>query len=129
MDATGAYHRQIMRDFDRHPIPGRIVTPLMRLRDPLYTHVILVTLPEITPVSEAAALQEDLRRAEIEPFAWVINRSLLASGTQDPLLRQRLIGERKQIERVERSLARKTFIVPWQAIPPVGLPALKQLAA
>ncbi len=129
MDATGAYHRQIVRDFDRNLIPGRIITPLTRLQDPLYTHVILVTLPEITPVSEAAALQEDLRRAKIEPFAWVINRSLLASGTRDPLLRQRLIGERKQIERVERSLARKTFIIPWQAIPPVGLPALKQLAA
>jgi arsenite-transporting ATPase len=91
--------------------------------------VVLVTLPEITPVSEAAALQEDLRRAKIEPFAWVINRSLLASGTQDPLLRQRLIGERKQIERVRRSLAQKTFIVPWQATPPIGLPALKRLAA
>jgi arsenite-transporting ATPase len=129
MDATGAYHRQIMRDFDRHPIPGRIITPLMRLQDPLYTHVVLVTLPETTPVSEAAALQADLRRAKIEPFAWVINRSLLVSGTEDPLLRQRLIGERKQIERVERSLARKTFIVPWQPTPPVGLPALKQLAA
>jgi arsenite-transporting ATPase len=91
MDATGAYHRQIMRDFDRHPIPGRIITPLMRLQDPLYTHVILVTLPETTPVSEA--------------------------------------GELKQIERVERSLAQKTFIVPWQASPPVGLPALQQLVA
>lgn len=129
MDATGAYHRQIMRDFARHPITGRIITPLMRLQDPLYTHVILVTLPEIAPVSEAAALQEDLRRAKIEPFAWVINRSLLASGTEDPLLRQRLIGERKQIERVRQSLAQKTFIVPWQVTPPVGLPALKQLVA
>jgi len=129
MDAAGAYHRQIMRDFARRPIPGRFITPLMRLQDPLYTHVILVTLPEITPVSEAAALQEDLRRAKIEPFAWVINRSLLASGTEDPLLRQRLIGERKQIERVRRSLAQKTFIIPWEPTPPVGLPALKQLTA
>jgi arsenite/tail-anchored protein-transporting ATPase len=53
---------------DRHPIPGRIITPLMRLQDRLYTHAILVTLPEITPVSEAAVLQEDLRRAKIEPL-------------------------------------------------------------
>jgi arsenite-transporting ATPase len=129
MDATGAYHRQVMHDFARRGTSARVTTPLMRLQDPLYTHVILVTLPEITPVSQAAALQEDLRRAKIEPFAWVINRSLLASGTEDPLLRQRLIGERKQIERVRRSLAKKTFIIPWQATPPVGLPALKQLAA
>jgi arsenite/tail-anchored protein-transporting ATPase len=88
------------------------LTLRLPVQDPLYTHVILVTLPEITLVSEAAALQEDLRRAKIEPFAWVINRSLLASGTEDPLLWQRLFGELKQIERVERSLARKTFIVP-----------------
>ena len=47
----------------------------------LYTRVILVTLPETTPVSQAAALQEDLRRARIEPFAWVVNRSLAAAGT------------------------------------------------
>lgn len=129
MDATGDYHRQVMRDFDRHPISGRIITPLMRLQDPLYTHVILVTLPEITPVSEAAALQEDLRRASITTFAWVINRSLLASGTRDPLLRQRLIGEREQIERVSQSFAQKTFLVPWQATPPIGLSALKRLMA
>lgn len=48
---------------------GRIVTPLMRLQDPAPTKVILVTLPETTPVSEASALQGDLRRAEIEPYA------------------------------------------------------------
>jgi arsenite-transporting ATPase len=127
MDATGAYHREIMRDLNRHPFSGRVITPLMRLQDPRYTHIILVTLPEITPVSEAAALQEDLRRANIEPYAWVINRCLLASGTKDPLLRQRLIGERTQIERVRRSLAQKTFLIPWQATPPVGFPALKHL--
>jgi arsenite-transporting ATPase len=49
--------------------PGRIVTPLMRLQDPAPTKVILVTLPETTPVSEASALQGDLRRAKIEPYA------------------------------------------------------------
>jgi arsenite-transporting ATPase len=52
----------------------------------------------------------------------------LASGTKDPLLRERLVVESKQIDRVERTLARKTFIVPWQASPPVGLPALERLA-
>lgn len=127
MDATGAYHREMMRGLERDPSSGRVVTPLMRLQDPRYSHIVLVTVPETTPVSEAAALQEDLRRANIEPFAWVINRSLLSSGTQDPLLRQRMAIEQTQVERVRRFLARKTFVVPWQAIPPVGLPALKQL--
>ncbi len=130
MDATGAYHRQILRDLEpRLTGAGRVLTPLMRLQDPDYTHVILVALPETTPVSEAAALQEDLRRAHIEPWAWVVNRSLLAAGTRDPLLRQRLEGELRQIERIRDALAQRVFILPWQAIPPVGLAALRRLTA
>jgi len=130
MDATGAYHREMMRELERYPSAGRVVTPLMRLQDAVYAHIILVTVPETTPVSEAAALQEELRRANIEPFAWIINRSLLSSGTQDPLLRRRLIIEQAQVERVRQFLAKnkKMFIIPWQITPPVGLPALTQLA-
>ncbi|PTT87316.1 arsenical pump-driving ATPase, partial [Pelomonas sp. HMWF004] len=80
MDATGAYHRQMTREFEGHG-PARFVTPLMRLQDAAYTKIVLVTLPEVTPVSQAAALQDDLRRARIEPFAWVLNKSMLAAGT------------------------------------------------
>ena len=72
----------------------------MRLQDPDYTRVILVTLPETTPVSEAAALQDDLRRARIEPYAWVINRSLAATGVRDPVLHARLEREKVQVARV-----------------------------
>lgn len=127
MDATGAYHRQMLRDF--HPTAsGRMVTPLMRLQDPDYTKVILVTLPERTPVSEAADLQKDLRRAGIEPHAWVINRSLVASGTREPLLRARLAHEAVQIERVRGGLAKRVFALGWQAEPPVGLARLRALA-
>jgi arsenite/tail-anchored protein-transporting ATPase len=127
MDATGAYHRQVTRQMDTHT-PGRIITPLMRLQDPAYTHVVLVTLAETTPVSQASALQEDLRRARIEPYAWVVNKSLLAAGTHDPLLAQRLRGEQQQIDRVRGSMAKRLFFVPWQATPPVGLSALHELA-
>ncbi|MBY0233888.1 MAG: arsenical pump-driving ATPase, partial [Burkholderiaceae bacterium] len=95
MDATGAYHRQMMHEFEGRG-SARVVTPLMRLQDGAYTKIILVTLPEVTPVSQAAALQEDLRRASVEPYAWVLNKSVLAAGTQDPLLAARLAGERKQ---------------------------------
>ena len=87
LDRTGAYHRDVMRS--RGMISGRVTTPLMRLRDPAYTRVLIVTLAETTPVNEAAALQADLRRAGIEPFGWVINASLVASGTHDPVLRRR----------------------------------------
>ena len=127
MDATGAYHRQMMNTFAREAV-SRVVTPLMRLQDPEYTKVILVTLPEATPVSQAAALAEDLRRAKIEPVAWVLNRSLVAAGARDPLLAARIAGEQRQIARIADGLAREVYTVPWLVEPPVGLEALARLA-
>jgi arsenite-transporting ATPase len=128
MDATGAYHRQSIRDLSKAGMDlTRIVTPLMRLQDPEYTKIILVSLAETTPVTQAAALQEDLRRAKIEPYAWVINKSILSSGTRDQLLKARMKGEQTQIERVKNGLASKIFVLPWQATPPVGISELKKL--
>ena len=127
LDATGAYHRQMTRQLEPSG-PGRIITPLMRLQDPDYTRVILATLPETTPVSEAAALQDDLRRAGIEPFGWVINKSLAASGTHDPLLRLRLVTERAQIARVQKGLAKRAFIIGWRSKPPIGVGELQTLS-
>ncbi len=126
MDATGAYHRQMTREFEGHGA-ARVVTPLMRLQDAGYTKIILVTLPEVTPVSQAAALQDDLRRARIEPYAWVLNKSVLAAGTHDPLLQARLAGERKQIDRMSSGLAQRLYALPWLSMPPIGLSELSKL--
>jgi arsenite-transporting ATPase len=127
LDATGAYHRQMTSQLEPSG-PGRIVTPLMRLQDPTHTRVILVTLPETTPVSEAAALQEDLRRAGIEPFGWVINKCLSASGTHDPLLRLRRVRELAQIARVQNGLAKRAFMIGWRSTPPIGVGELQTLS-
>jgi arsenite-transporting ATPase len=126
MDATGAYHRQMTREFEGRAAV-HVVTPLMRLQDASYTRIILVTLPEVTPVSQAAALQDDLRRAHIEPYAWVVNKSILAADTHDPLLQARLEGERRQMTRLASGLTARTFVVPWLAQAPVGLPALSHM--
>ncbi len=126
MDATGAYHRQMTREFEGHAA-SRVVTPLMRLQDAAYTKIILVTLPEVTPVSQAAALQEDLRRAGIEPYAWVLNKSVLAAGTRDPLLAARLVGERRQIDRMAHGLAGRLFTLAWLTRPPIGFVELSKL--
>ena len=128
MDATGAYHRQMTREFQGHGA-ARVVTPLMRLQDAAYTKIILVTLPEVTPVSQAAALQDDLRRAGIEPYAWVLNKSVLAAGTHDPLLAARLAGERKQMERMAAGLSKRLFTLPWLTVPPIGLAELSKLVS
>ncbi|MCB4365999.1 arsenical pump-driving ATPase [Hydrogenophaga taeniospiralis] len=129
MDATGAYHRQMTRQYEGKA-EGKglhIITPLMRLQDASMTRVIIVTLPEVTPVSQAAALQDDLRRAQIEPWAWVINKSIAATGTTDPLLRARLAGEIRQTERIAGGLAKRTFVLPWLPEQPVGVEALARL--
>ena len=127
LDATGAYHKEIVRAYKAEH-SGRITTPLMRLGDPDYTKILLVALAETTPVSEAAELQADLRRANIEPYAWVINSSLAAAGSSDPVLRQRIIGELEQIELVRTQHARRVAIVPWQTEEPVGSERLRRLA-
>ncbi|QDP26696.1 arsenical pump-driving ATPase [Bradyrhizobium cosmicum] len=127
LDATGAYHRQLTSQLAPTGA-GRIVTPLMRLQDPTHTKVILVTLPETTPVSEAASLQDDLRRAGVEPYGWVINKSLTVSGTCDPLLRLRLDKEQAQITRVRKGLAKRAFIIGWRTKPPTGVEELKTLS-
>jgi arsenite-transporting ATPase len=69
-------------------------------------------LPEVTPVSQAAALQEDLHRAKIEPYAWILNRSVLAAQTKDPLLGARLQGEVKQMKRINSGLSKNLFGIP-----------------
>ncbi|MBX3638131.1 MAG: arsenical pump-driving ATPase [Rubrivivax sp.] len=129
MDATGAYHRQMTRQLSAQGgnATAHMITPLMRLQDPAYTRVVIVALPEPTPVSEAAALQDDLRRAHIEPYAWVVNRSLAGSTTRDPVLAARMGAQQAQIARVLDGLARRTFILPWRATPPRGVPALRAL--
>jgi arsenite/tail-anchored protein-transporting ATPase len=125
LDAAGSYHREILRTMSS--AASRVTTPMMLLQNPEYTRVLIVTLPETTPVIEAARLQADLRRAEIEPFAWVINSSLAAADTADPILLRRAQSERPQIETVQSELAQRACIVPWLTEPPVGPAGLQRL--
>ncbi len=127
LDATGAYHRETVRAYHSEH-SGRITTPLMRLGDPAHSKILLVTLAETTPVTEAAELQADLRRAGIEPYAWIINSSLAAAGSTDPVLHQRIVSELEQIAAVQTLHAKRVAIVPWQLDEPVGVARLRQLA-
>jgi arsenite-transporting ATPase len=125
LDATGAYHREILRT--TAGVPGKVQTPLMRLRDPAYTRVLLVTLAETTPVLEAAELQSDLRRAGMEPFAWVVNASLAAAGPRDPVLAARATAELEQIAAVKTDFATRVAVVPCLAEEPCGADRLRQI--
>ena len=127
LDASEAYQREIERQA-RSTQPEEVLKLLERLRDPAFTRILLVTLPEATPVHEAADLQDDLRRARIEPFAWVINQSLLHSGSCDPLLRGREESERRYLSEVVAKHATRTAWLPWQSEEPTGPDALARLA-
>jgi len=127
LDATGAYHREVARHMEGKS--GRFVTPMMRLQDPEQTKVLIVTLPETTPVLEAAGLQADLRRAGVEPWAWIVNQSLAAAQPASGLLRLRAAQELPQIQAVMDEHASRYAIVPVQMQEPVGMQRLIALAS
>lgn len=124
LDATEFYHREVARRSSDLPEEVRELLP--RLREPDYTRVLIVTLPEATPVHEAAALQADLRRAGIEPYAWIINQSLSQSETTDPILRARAQNELRYIKEVVQDHAPKAVLVPWMPDDPVGAERLRE---
>jgi arsenite-transporting ATPase len=111
LDAAETYHREVSRSLNEIPEAVRQLLP--RLRDPEFTKVFLVTLPEATPVHEALSLQADLRRAGIEPAGWIINQSLAPLSVTDPVLAQRRVREFKYIYEVVKQ-GGATFLIPWQ---------------
>jgi arsenite-transporting ATPase len=125
LDAASAYHREVERNLTY--IPGSVRQLLPQLRNPDFTKILIVTLPEATPVHEAARLQEDLQRAGIEPFAWVVNQSFYSSGTRDPVLAERGALEVRFIDEVQQTLATRVVLIPWQVKPPVGAELLQHL--
>ncbi|OIQ94005.1 arsenical pump-driving ATPase [mine drainage metagenome] len=127
LDATGAYHREIARQMAGTGL--HYITPMMQLQDPRQTKVLIVTLAETTPVLEAANLQADLRRAGIEPWAWIINTSIAAAAPNSPLLRQRASHELREIDAVATRHARRHAVVPLLKEEPVGVDRLLELAA
>ena len=126
LDATGAYHREMSRQMAGSGV--HYLTPMMQLQDAKQTKVLLVTLAETTPVLEAANLQVDLRRAGIEPWAWVINNSIAATTVHSRLLRQRADNELHEIERVATIHAHRYAVVPLLKEEPVGVERLLELS-
>ena len=127
LDAARTYHRELDRQSGQ--LPDHVVHLLQRLRDPARTHVLLVALPEATPVHEAARLQADLIRSGITPSAWVVNQSLLAAAPTDPLLRARANEEARHLTEVTGTLATRTVVLPRTPDAPVGAAALTALVA
>ncbi|EFH6290867.1 arsenical pump-driving ATPase [Escherichia coli] len=126
LDATGAYHREMVRQMGQ--THDHVLTPMMQLQDPEKTKVIIVTLAETTPVLEAANLQQDLHRAGIEPWAWVINSSLAAAKPSSPFLVTRASRELPLINVVTEQYAKRIALAPLQNEEPVGTALLSKMA-
>jgi arsenite-transporting ATPase len=126
LDATGAYHRETARQLG--PSGISFTTPMMQLQDSKKTKILIVILAENTPVLEAAGLQSDLRRADIEPWAWIINNSLAIANPTSALMRQRASNELAQIDAVTKQHAKRWAVVPLQAQEPIGVERLQKLA-
>ncbi len=115
LDTAGSYHREVMRNANMDE--SHIRTPYMALQDEKLSKVLLVSLPETTPMREAAELQEDLKRAGITPYAWIINQSLsMQSAITDPLLKSRAFAEVAIIKNIENSLAKRTYGIPYMPV-------------
>ncbi|MCU0428655.1 MAG: arsenical pump-driving ATPase [Cytophagaceae bacterium] len=113
LDTAGSYHRDIMRNSTS---AGKLRTPYMSLQDPALSKIILVTLPETTPMREAGTLQDDLKRAGIKPYAWLINQSLsMLEGILDPLLKSRANAEAKVMNTIQSIYSERTFGIPFIA--------------
>jgi arsenite-transporting ATPase len=125
LDSAEAYHREVLRTTSDMPEAVRNLLP--RLRDGEFTRILLVTLPEATPVHEAARLQTDIARAGIVPFAWVVNQSFHADGFRDPVLVERGRREAPFIREVRDRLASRFAVIPWTPDPPVGAERLRSL--
>lgn len=124
LDSTEAYHKEMSRSTG--DVPESVKKLLPRLRNPKETGVVIVTLAEATPVIEAARLQEDLKRAQIDPKWWVINQSLYATNTTDTVLKGRAVSEIEWIKKVKEELAPQCAVIPWLHEEKIGYDSLKE---
>ncbi len=112
LDTAGAYHKEVMRNTELDP--NKIKTPYMMLQDQLLSKILIVTLPETTPMREASALQSDLIRAGITPYSWVINQCFsMRKAIKDPILLYRAAAESDIIREIQNTLSKTTYGIPF----------------
>jgi arsenite-transporting ATPase len=123
LDASKSYSKEIERSTGDVPESAKKLLP--QIRNSKETDVVIVTLAEATPVLEASRLQDDLRRASINPQWWVINQSLSGTNTTDPILKGKALEEKEWIQEVNENKAEKCAIIPWLHEEMVGYDMLK----
>ncbi|MDD2842841.1 MAG: arsenical pump-driving ATPase, partial [Tolumonas sp.] len=65
--------------------------------------------------------------AGIEPWAWIINNSLMLTTSSSALLQQRALNEQQFLAQVIEQHAKRWAVVPLQLEDPTGIARLQQL--
>ncbi len=117
LDAAQSYHKEVSRQ--AKSVSDSVLKLLPRLRDASFTRIVLCALPEATPVHEAAQLQADLRRAGIEPFAWVANQSLSPLDVTDPVLVARRAQENRYLTEIQNEQSTYPVLIELKTTMPV----------
>lgn len=112
LDSTQSYAKEVERSSGEVPISIQKLLP--RLQNGNETEVLMVTLPETTPVYESMRLDEDLDRANIAHTWWLVNQSMLATNTQNDILKARSFNELEWIEKVSELSDGKFAVEQWQ---------------
>ena len=112
LDSTQSYHKEVERTSGETPISVQRLLP--RLRDKTQTEVVIVTLPEATPVFEAIRLHDDLKRAGINNKWWVINQCFSTTDTINPILMARADSESQWLEKVKEISCSNFVAIPWR---------------
>ncbi|EAH2482144.1 arsenical pump-driving ATPase [Listeria monocytogenes] len=120
LDSTQSYAREVERSSGEVPVSIQKLLP--RLQNSDDTEVLMVTLPETTPVYESMRLDEDLDRAKISHTWWLVNQSMYAADTQNDVLKARSFNELEWIEKVAELSNGKFAVEEWQPdFSPVGV--------
>lgn len=114
LDATQSYHKEVERT--QGEVTGAVANLLPRLRNPKETEVVIVTLPEATPVFEAERLQMDLQRAGINNKWWVVNACLALTDTQNSFLKAKAQNELVWIQKVDQLSQGNTALIAWKNV-------------
>lgn len=112
LDSTQSYHKEVERT--QGNITPAVQNLLPRLRNEKETDVVIVTLPETTPVFEAQRLQQDLQRAGIKNKWWVVNASLLLTPTNSQFLKAKASSEVQWISKVDEISNGNYAVIPWR---------------
>ncbi|NLR92015.1 arsenical pump-driving ATPase [Flammeovirga agarivorans] len=112
LDTTGAYHNEVVKHSNIDV--SKLSTPYKMIQNKSLTKVILVTLPETTPIREAQSLQSDLERAGITPYAWIMNQELMTNNTiTDPILLQRKESQYTLFSNFKTTEDKPIYTIPY----------------